>query len=54
MLFKQCILTGSTGESLGSRMEEEVEGVMAAVAGIAVRSLAVAACGDMAVTESTH
>lgn len=41
-------MTGSTGGSLGSRTEGAEEGGEAAVTGISVRSLAWAACGDMA------
>lgn len=44
----QEALTGSKGGSLGNRMEGEEEGGEAAAAGISVRSLAGAACADMA------
>lgn len=42
------VLTGSKGESLGSKMEVEEEGGEVAATGISVHSLAGAACGDMA------
>lgn len=45
------VLTGSTGGSLGSKMEGEEEEGGAAATDTSVRSLAGAACGDMAVDE---
>lgn len=48
------VLTGSKGESLGSRMEEVGEGGAVAVTGISVHSLAVATCGGMADEKQTQ
>lgn len=48
------VLTGSKGGSLGSKMEGEEEGGEVAATGISVRSLAGAACGDMAEEKHTQ
>ena len=53
-VLQSQVLTGSKGGSLGSKMEGEEEGGEAAAAGISVRSLAVAACEDMAETHNHH